>query len=372
MRPRHLVMASVIVGACRSYGTDDAPPADGGVPDSGVAPDGSSDVTPEGDGGSGCTADCPAVEIGSITTSELVYALAVDATHVYWMSAEPSQDGDSLGNNGHLYACPKTGCPTSGPISLVGDGQTPGTLAGNGTRAYASFVFGFRKLLALKSGTTEMLPVTAPLAVSRFAVGESNLHYLALYTGVDSGSPFNSETLLWNGSAQTSIGTYAGTANVTDFTVVGNQQFLGSYASLFACDVPCTSAWGTLSTSITGLASLTTDGTSLFLRIREQHQVVRSPTTAFAPTELIGPGALGNADPLDVYATKGAVYVSTTNGDLFSCSPTSCPPKPLVHDANLGAMPSANFGTTIGVDDQAVYYVGLTSGSTWHIMRVAK
>lgn len=375
------------------YGSDaePAPAAEGGSPiDAGAdavtttACDGSrvaSDTLHCGRCGHSCLGGacvggvCQPFEIGR-SSGELVLDVAVNATHVLWMTTTQPWDGP-----GHLYACPKSGCRDR-PVSLAPEGAIVGSLAGDGITAFATFIYGSRGLQRVDTTTLSLLkqPAADNRAMVRVQIIQGAPYYLSLYEDplTDGGKMSSARTLA--GGVEKTIATIQGPENVSEYAPSGATTFFA-----FAGGIDAVTAMGRtrFSTETDGQIRLATNGTRLFWT-RTADRTVRAcemTSTCASAESVLGPQQLADGTPLDIVSIGPALYVTTSTGKIITCAASSCvsTATTVVTEPRLYADQEFFFGHTVTADATAIYWsavsatgTGDTKAAAFRIMKLAK
>jgi hypothetical protein len=378
--------------ACSAF-DEDQRAGDGGAPNADVVSpdtvaDGNAPVCPPGTpfatdrnncgacghsclGGPCVAGVCKPFEIGR-TTGEEVVDIAVNDSRVYWMTS-----AEAWVAAGHLYACPKTGC-TEPPMSLAQNGEATGALVGDGTTAFATFVYGWRKTMRIDDVALTKLPGDHANAV-RLQIHGGQLHYLALYEpAVDAG--FGASVFRLTNTAEELLATYVGPDNIRHYAQVGSRVFLATSGQdkLLSCTVPCAGGFTEFKANVGGIYSVTTDGSQLFYSAVYRASVMRTPPDSFKETAMLGAATIGaGASPRHVRWDHGVLLVTTSNGRIYTCTSTTCDTTPIAEEPRL----ADRFETSSAVvaDDQAFYWAAgddtdgdASVAEVWRIMKLAR
>lgn len=368
--------AMTVVVACSSFSADsEVTEAGEGEGDGGTAADGARIPTCDTStidrdpahcgtcghsclGGACANGLCLPVVVGE-TTGELVFDLAVDRSNVYWTTA------NELRNAGHLYACDKTGCtkPTSFGPPFGPTAPGIGSLTGNGSEAYVSFLYAGQGHVAkidenhtLKrlppphnSATRLRLPVAGPLQIFEpYAPSQ--------FDGGTAGGVF-----AWDGKNETPIARYdvVPTDNLRDFAVANGRVFIGSVDLIRRCAADATSCTVVTSNAgnIIGMAS-----------VGPRYFWVQSPgvdllscagdDATCTPQAELGPAQLDGGRPLAVAFEAGRLYVTTSNGMIVECDPANCAgtTRRVAAGQNLYVRNENLLSQSVTADSEAVYW----------------
>jgi hypothetical protein len=386
--------------ACGSF-SEDSPPdvtaADGGVVEGSVGPEAA--PVPACDpakvasdpfhcgrcdhsclGGACAAGTCQPVVLGR-SRGENVFDLAVDATHVLWITSSSPQSGP-----GHLWACPKSGCGAAAPLSLANEGQTPGNLGGDGVNAYASFVYGFHRITQVDTaGTLTTLATGDRFAAQDLQVLGGKLFYHSRFeqSALDGGRA--GSLYSWDGKSELPFGKYDGFDNLNQFAATTTGRgFLASYGVIKRCEAGgvCQPFAGVTD----GIVGFTANGTRVYWS-DGTGKVVSCASAGPCPpfqTEL-GPAQL-KGQALALSHDHGVLYVTTSSGDLFACDPSQCAAsvKLVAHEPRFYTGDEYSYGHSVVADDRAIYWVAIdgtgpvsdagedTSNLTHRIMKLAK
>lgn len=384
--------------ACGAFAADT--PADvtaeGGVGEGAVAPEGA--VVPPCDlakvdsdpfhcGGCGhsclggaCRAGtCQPFVVGR-SRAEDVVDLAVDAAHVLWMTSNNAQAG-----TGHLWACPKRGCGAAAPLSLASEKDELGNLGGDGVNAYASFVWGFRRLTHVEpKATLSKIGTSEHFAAQDLQVLDGKLLFhsrfeRSAFDGGHAGTLYS-----WDGTKELVLGKYDGYDNLNQFAAATTGGgFLASYGLIKRCKAGVCEPFASVTEGIVGLAASNarvywSDGLGNVVSCAAD-----GPCPPFR-TEL-GPAQL-RSQALGVNHDHGVLYVTTSSGDIFACDPAHCTDsaKLVAHEPRLYVGGEYTYGHSVVTDDEAIYWAAVdgkgpvvdggeeTSNLTHRIMKLAK
>ena len=274
-----LALSGVLAAACGSFSSQVAPSGDAMDPmgEGSVRPDGApipacdkSALNFDRNHCGACNHDCLGGDCKMGNCQPLVVGrspgrilhLAVNATHVVWMSA--AEDYASA----ELRACDKTKF-CSGEALVIKGGGLAGTVAGDGTSAYATFVFGAHAFMQIDhASTTPIAALFYHPAIERIQVRTDAVYYLGFGEQQDAGgTPI---VFSWDGKGNSDqrVVSYPGTnTNIRGFVVTPDWVYFGAnnWTYLEACRLTdCTKATlGAVDTQSYSL-SLETDDRSVF------------------------------------------------------------------------------------------------------------
>jgi hypothetical protein len=331
-------------------------------------------------GGACAAGKCQPFEIGR-SIGDYVVDVAVDAQRVLWTTQTSLWSGP-----GHLYACPKSGCPAGGPTSLAAPSDAIGGLAGDGITAYASFVYGSRRIVKIEAdGTLARLSATSHASAVRLQMRKGILYYAGLYetsmTGGYAGSVY-----AWNGTTEQTLASFDGPHNLNDLAVGGTQQpFLSSYFVIETCK---SGTCAPFHMNNPGVQAMAADDSKLYWA-SDSGELLSCAIEGPCPpaATVLGPAQLGAAKPVQVKVDHGRLFVTTNADDIFACDPASCATtlRKIAHETHLYAGGGEAFnGESVTSDDQAVYWAAVdgtptpvdggvdTSSLTHRIMKLAK
>jgi hypothetical protein len=375
MRAAHAT--AFVVGAfvaCTSYSSHDAD--DAGAPDAGSPPsDAAVEASCEGSSCDACGHDCLGGECVAGKCMPFVLAksdegsvsdLVVDATRVIWMT-NGSEVAAALGS---LFVCAKDGC--NGAPTRIVSSKSMGTVASDGTTAYASFVNGDHAIVRIDAaGTTSKLPLShfEALVMQQRSDG---LNVMGFYE--PDGGMTQRALYLYDGTKEGLFATFDSppAANIRTMFVTDTHVFIGAnnMAYLASCTKDGCTSWTTVSSDDRSafVTTMTSDGKRLYWVLLD---TVYSCPAVGAPCDV--KQELGSdVGAIRVTFAAGDLYVETKSGDLLACDPTACQSslRPLVHGESFDQF-NLSFGHTVAADDRAIYYAA-TNGTGTRIMKLAK
>ncbi len=340
-----VVLVAASPASCSAFGSAD---------DS--TPDASSSDAPPGSDASTCDGGPCATVLGTSNDAPIV-DLVVDATHVLWLSSL-----DPTGQNGSLYACPKTGC--IGPPAVVIQQKATASLRSDGTTAYVSLLNGDQELGRIEPTLNVLrLPSTHKLAHD-LAVRADGVYLLAYKE--PGGTEYERSIFVNDGGSEALVAAYVplDIVNAEQMAVTDDHVFLGAHNKnlILQCTKGACSSWTTWSTAdAANVQSLANTGQKLFWT---SHGAVHSCGVAeqsCTPQDELTPAQLLGGEPIAVTFAAGVLLVETANGDLFSCDPTKACAGSLVHVAHENALDLTwwLYGHTATADDRAYYWVAI-------------
>ena len=320
--------------------------------------------------GGGCAAGkCQPVVVGR--TTGRILDLAVNASHVVWMVSETDFAAATV------YACPKAGCV--GPPLVVKRNGVSGSLAGDGTNAYATFVFTVHEFFKIEGAAAKHVDVPSSHgAIERLQVRPEAVYSLAFYepTLPDGGASSYRSVYAWDGGTESLVGSYNGpNTNVTSFVVTKERVYLNSVNAdeLYTCLKSNCDAFTPLSIGSYTLGGLQTDDTRVYWMASDGLLRACEAGATCNPTVL---GDVTNGRALAV--GPDTLFLGTTVGDLRSCDPRDCTTTSLVfHDPGFTEsvqVPPSAIGRVIAYDKTAVYWAAIDEGGqgVWRVMKLAR
>ncbi len=304
-------------------------------------------------GGTCSGGKCQPFLVGN-SQGEIVIDVAVDAKRVLWTTSN-----EAWSATGHLLSCPKSGCGSSPPSSLAGEGKQVGSLTGDGKTAYVSFVFATRRIARVDAdGLLETL-ISDHAAPVRLQVRDGSLYFLSLYeqSAFDGGTAASIRRFV--GPTETVVALYddVGFRNFRDLVAISPS--IVTLMQPYVIDALVSGTRSELTASAGNVISATTDGLRVIWAAADFGTVVACslPGPCATPTTLLGPAQL-DGSPRAVVFAAGQLYVSTAKGSLLACDPARCAAT-LVSIARGAKLHVANefyFGHTVTADDDAVYW----------------
>ena len=321
-------------------------------------------------GGACAGGKCQPLVVGR--TTGRILDLAVNASHVVWMASDDEFAAAAL------YACPKAGCV--GSPELVKASGVSGTVAGDGTKAYATFVFTVRDFFEIVGPVAKHVELPAIHgAVQRLQVRPEAVYSLAYYEpAFTDGGPSNYRSVYaWDGKAESLVGSYTGpNPNVTSFVVVKDRLYLNAANAddLYTCLKSSCTSFTTLKIGSYTVGGLGTDDTRIFWMGSDGRLRACVAGDTCNPT-VLGTPANGRA----LVVGPDTLFFGTTGGDLRSCDPSDCNTTNLVfHDPGFtesAQTPPNGIGRVIAYDATAVYWAAMDEADArgvWRIMKLAR
>lgn len=310
-------------------------------------------------GGACAAGKCQATVLA--TTAEPVPWLALNTTHVVWLTSLPH-----LGAPGNVYACAKaTGCGLA-PTTIAA-GFKGGALGSDGTTVYASDVLGAGGLATIEAGAFEQIPSLQKGGILWITPRDGALLVNAYYEQsgysrsiyridlsqkkIEPTAAFTSDTLNPDPTVFTKTHVYLSILNtgaIYAAPLTGGAPDGGTFSEVLAEGKVYT-------------ASMTTDGDRVYFASTLGASGISSCAGDGQPCairiDVVADGKLPGA-PVMVLAADGLLFIETARGDLVSCDPKSCADTitPIVHE-NAFASEWSTSGHNIAVDGQAIYYV---------------
>jgi hypothetical protein len=300
-------------------------------------------------GGDCVASTCQPVLLGT-TKGEYLVDVAVDDQRVLWTSSNVPLTGP-----GHVYSCPKAGCAGAAPSSIAPSTLLIGSLAGDGTKAFVSFVYGGSRMSQVApNGALTTIP---PQHFTALRLG-APLYFTSLYETSTMPGTNAGQLIAWDGAKEKVVGRYDALAdNVRDGIVVGGRAYFFSPYGIRTCDADAVCK--DLSSSAGNTRSITTDGASLFWTNADYGDVrtCASLTDCQVPRPVLAQPQLGGAAH-EVSFALGKLYVTTSAGEIWQCDPTRCAESALriVKEPQIDTGSEHNFGHRVTADDLAIYW----------------
>jgi hypothetical protein len=287
------------------------------------------------------------------------------------------------GRAGDLEACPKNGCPATGPQPIF-QSLLAGFLASNEKLAFASIGYGAQAgVYRLNDdGTSTTLTALGYSGFNWLTVRDGTL-YATLY-----GANFE-RTIVPMNLATNELGTTScnfPTAGLnTDWSVVTTERIFLAAHSVGGSIYYCPRDGGDFAPFLTGqgsetyVLSMATDDTNIYW-VDANGSLWSCPAsgTSCNPTALLTTAnAPAGAKIITVLHSSGDLIVETSAGDVVGCKASGCPgtAKPLVHEAAL-ANGWGVAGSNVAADANAIYYVARDgvpdAGATYRLMRLPR
>ncbi len=310
-------------------------------------------------GGACVAGKCQPVEIGR-STGEYVVDVAVDATRVIWTSSEAPWSGD-----GHVYACPKSGCAPAGPTSLAAPNEAIGSLAGDGVSAYVSFIYKSRRIAKIEPDgrLTQLAGAVAHPSAVRLQLRDGALFYLSPYEATQFDGGFAGTVYAWSKGGERVVAKYDGTDNINDVAATGTRAFISGYFVIQSCDpgATCTD----FNANFPAVQALATDGTNLYWA-PDRPEVLSCPIAGpcASPMTVLSAAQLAGSQPVQLKYDHGRLYLTTSKNDILACDPASCVGtlQTIAHEPQLYVYAEGNrpdLGESVTSDDEAVYWAAV-------------
>lgn len=342
------------VVACGSFESADAPPASAdaaGPADTGIEP--IADAPPDGPTAPCTGAPCgsPIVLAAQKSADRRVVSLAAFGSHVLWMT---SADAWAGGGPGDLFAVDRAG--GAAPVKIASD-QITADLASDGTRTFASFAFGNRRLVQIDEnlGVTEVeSQSTAHVLSINMHVQSDGLVFASMY---DTGGAPNQ--FIRRDTSEQVIVSFG--ANLELFAVGADRVFgaQSRYRDIVTCPKSGCTDLATFVAGAEAAALAASDDRLFWIGGGDVHTCAAAVVPCAAPTVALSQASLGS--PAAVLAVeRGALFVGTEAGDLFRCDPASCTSTSvkIAHDTEIGDRDlDYRQSRAIVQDEQAVYWV---------------
>ncbi len=385
-------IATGVAVACSSFGSSDeprgtTPPDEAGIEGGPLEEGGSKDGTTcdanvatdpancgrcghDCKGGTCAGGRCQPLQLAQFS-DQPVANVVLSRTHVFFNTM-----ADISGGTGNVYSCAKPSC--AGGVSILPVGaQTVRGLGSDGDQK----VFG--GAFYNSGGLFELGPKTVTTKVSSAEAGNpfhmsvraDFLHWISFYEP----EPTNGRTVRSIDALGSITTRCVLSASVTTsagaFTASRVYLHSNSTGVLFSCPLDSTDAAFVQNRTNIDLASLTATDDRIFWA--ESGSVVSSadgPTSATARAE-VGPTDVGS-DVTSVTATGGALFMTTKNGELWSCPFDDCKNK-RQKVAVDGALETFHpyVSHTVAADSESVYFVavdGRADGGTQTMSRLMR
>jgi hypothetical protein len=309
-----------------------------------------------------------------LRSARYVSWLVLDEKRVIWTDSPIG--GAGLGD---LRACPKTGCPASGPAVLFAD-HAIGALASDGITAFASAPFfpdtGVHRLNANGTSTLQ-----APNGSVYWLGLRDTLLYINEYTA---GRGRNVHVKGPGDPVAALLCTLPESTVNTDWSVVSTDRiFLGAHN--FGAIYSCPRIGGSFTTYLENgdqswVFAMATDGANLYWvdLLGRLNTCSANPASCTNPTTIFGPSStLFAGSPSLLAESAGDLFILTSGGDLVGCKATDCPNtvKVLVHEPAFALEMRAG-SSNLAVDDEDIYYVArdgaYDAGAPYRIMRLPR
>lgn len=387
------VVAAVVV-ACSSFGgaLAEAEPSDAGTPET-CPPDvppppcDSSALDHDSHHCGACGHDCLGGECSAGACRPMVIAsfpgppvldLTVDAERVLWITSTGLE-----GENGILYACPKSGC--AGAIrALSTPDLRPGSLASDGTTTYASFLFSSSRLATVdRNGALTELPGFKHILARHLEARADGLYYVA-YAEPD--TYLNRGIFRWADGGETTIGRFIPTDsyNTIAAAFTANRAYLGATNTgiIVSCPLAGCTTFDTFTTGdyATAYSMSANEGTVFWVSDSPNVLSCVEGATCTSRKNELSAQDLDGETAMAVTVVAGALFVQTKEGGLFECGPSACAGsvRRVAREREL-ALESRSFTHTVTADAHAIYYAAVEravdvdgGADTWRIMKVAR